>query len=361
MCLAPDMLPDGRKVGCRKCWQCQRRKIDDWAGRIIAESKSSPFTYYLTLTYGRDKYGDSDHVRAAVLTYSDVQKYMKRVRKNLGKARYFVAGEYGDERGRAHWHLILFTDRELVFVDDEGNEVAPIFDTEKVNQGHWKDGFTYIEHFHEAQAYYCCKYVVKDYYDNSKTSRYGMSKKPPLGDRFFRAMADAYVQQGVAPQDLLYTHPEVVRKNGQRRKFMMTGKTAENFCAYFVDEWRKTYPLRHEPESEVIMKYLDAQATAELDALEFERREKIMDDINDAIDELRQEGFGDVATTAARAFKKKDRTFTVWHSDTPTYYTFDPDTILQNTSKVKETAKERAERIAGKKTFHNTEHDNIPF
>ncbi len=268
MCISPNRLDDGTLVACRLCWQCKQQTVNDWAGRCIAESKTSQYSYYITLTYGRDEYGDSGHIHAAVLTYSDIQKYMKRVRKTVGKFKYFVVGEYGSERGRAHWHLIMFTNEPL---SDE------IKYEENYIEKHWPHGWSYFRKFHPQQAYYCCKYVFKDYKDDLKVSRHEMSKKPPLGHDWFMQLADQYVEQGIAPQDLFYSFPDMRDKNGKPIKYLMRRKTAENFCERFVSEWRKKYGKteldyydvrfnrkancggRHMPSSPVIEKYLDGK------------------------------------------------------------------------------------------------------
>lgn len=42
------------------------------------------------------------------LDHSQWQRFAKRVRKKLGPFRFFMAGEYGEERGRPHFHALLF-------------------------------------------------------------------------------------------------------------------------------------------------------------------------------------------------------------------------------------------------------------
>ena len=115
MCISPNTLSDGTQVACRNCWQCRADRINDWVGRCIAESKTAVASHAITLTYGRvhlstenDAYGDAEHPRAAVLTYSDVQKYFKLLRRHGYPLRYFAVGEYGSLKGRAHWHIIAF-------------------------------------------------------------------------------------------------------------------------------------------------------------------------------------------------------------------------------------------------------------
>lgn len=268
MCLAPNKLDDGKLVACRSCKLCRQNEIKDWAGRCIAESKTSRYTYYVTLTYGRDEYGDSDHLNAAVLTYSDVQKYLKRVRKTVGKYKYFCAGEYGTDKGRAHWHLLLFTQK-------------PLADHVKMRtryiEEHWEWGWSYFEPFEVKHAYYCAKYVYKDKHEPLTTAMHRMSKKPPLGTEFFRQLADRQIVDGIAPQDLFYSHAESRRKNGELIQYKLGGKSAENYLEYFVEQWQRVYGkseldyydvrfntefkqvrgVRRIPQSEIVQEYLD--------------------------------------------------------------------------------------------------------
>lgn len=39
---------------------------------------------------------------------ADLRNFMKRLRKLVPSVRYFACGEYGSEKGRPHYHLILF-------------------------------------------------------------------------------------------------------------------------------------------------------------------------------------------------------------------------------------------------------------
>lgn len=272
MCFRPNTLPDGQEVACRECKQCKRQFINDWAGRIIAETKTTPVTYYVTLTYGRDEHGNEDHLRAAILTYSDVQKYLKKIRYSYGKFRYFVVGEYGKKRGRAHWHLILYAQ----------NEIPGIVLNDKFYQDKkWTHGTSLWKKFQTHHAYYCGKYVFKDYKDDLQVSKHEMSKIPPLGDAYFKKLARKYVDNGLAPQDNFYRFREIRERNGKERKFRLRLTSLENYCASYVAQWRKAYPWKETPKSELIDEYLDKLAGIELE--KFERQIE-----NLAIDEARQ-------------------------------------------------------------------------
>lgn len=269
MCLAPHKIADVGFVACRECWQCRERKVDDWVGRNIAESKTAKAAHVVTLTYGEDrKVGGIDHLRATVLTYSDVQKFLKLLRFHGFPVRYFVVGEYGSLKGRAHWHIVLYWQDKVPQVELRQNVMFE----------HWPHGLTYWDKLSPEAIRYACKYLLKDPEDPAKQGFGPMpSKKPPLGDAYFRKLAQNYVEQGIAPQDLFYSFPEVRRiqrgatANSAKAlqdgatpvQFHMRDLTAQNFCRYFVDAWEARYPERPWPHSRVILDtHPDLQASA---------------------------------------------------------------------------------------------------
>lgn len=276
MCLAPNMLADGTLVACRYCQLCRENTIKDWAGRLIAESKTARYAYFALLTYGDDRLGDQGKIKAAVLTYSDVQKYFKRLRKLVGRMKYFIVGEYGGANGRAHWHAVLFTDVKIEETGTKEKE-APKVDGVLRTQGEWELGWSSYKPFHHKHAYYCCKYLFKDKHDDLKIAMHKMSKKPPIGHEYFMAQAERHVENGLAPQDLFYSFAEIKKRDGTPIKYMMRAKTAENFCEHFVEKWQEKYgysepgekyvkyDLHYKPEegairipaSPVIEEYLD--------------------------------------------------------------------------------------------------------
>lgn len=283
MCINPINLPDYGLVACRKCWQCAERNVDDWVGRNIAEGKTATAAHVVTLTYGEDlTIGGIDHIRAAVLTYSDVQKYLKLLRWDGFPVRYFAVGEYGSKKGRAHWHIILYWQ-------------GPVPEhklRENFREKHWPHGWSYWDEADAASVRYACKYLSKDFQDDDRQGFGPMpSKKPPLGDAYFRQLAQRYVDAGLAPQDLFYSFAEVtriptghpcqtrkqLREAARPIRFMMRRKTAENFCRYFVEAWRKQYD-DEPPNSEVIWAYLHKGLEEYLDRIaqpRFERYRRV--------------------------------------------------------------------------------------
>jgi len=239
MCIAPVKLDDGTEVGCRECWQCRKRRVNDYVGRCIAESKFSKKTYAVTLTYDGDQ-----GVNAVTLIYKDVQDFLKRLRKKH-KCRYIVTGEYGSAKGRSHWHIILF-------FKDSWPEVTS---NKRVDWKYWKHGFSYFQEPDWKGFEYCLKYVLKDQTSRQSDSHLAMSKKPPLGHEFFQQLAKQYVEQALVPQTYFYKFGDVRDYKNREKGFMMQGKTRENFMETFVNQWEDTYS--HEPLSELVTDYYD--------------------------------------------------------------------------------------------------------
>lgn len=137
-------------VGCGKCAICRANKGFRLSHLCDLEALSSVQVVYVTLTYSPDflptmrveslGHGDYDcftddgellgtvHYgslskflkllqkvnvggRIPMLSKSDLQKFLKRLRKAYGKkVRYFACGEYGPKTFRPHYHLLFFFD-----------------------------------------------------------------------------------------------------------------------------------------------------------------------------------------------------------------------------------------------------------
>lgn len=94
---APFQLP------CGKCIECRLAYAREWAVRCVHEAQMHPQNAFVTLTY------DDDHLHDPKLVYSDFQAFMKRLRKGTtDPLSYIVAGEYGENTKRPHWHAIIF-------------------------------------------------------------------------------------------------------------------------------------------------------------------------------------------------------------------------------------------------------------
>lgn len=265
MCHDPNTLSDGTVVACRKCELCRYNRVKDWAGRNIAQSKVSAASFACTLTYGPELDakrmpipGRKDHLRTAVLTYSDVQKFLKYLRSHLGyECDYFVTGELGSEKGRTHWHIILhFRDRVpshelgVNFSDRHVNQYGQLFSHEVCQA--WPHGFMMWKKATFQDCFYNCKYILKAEDDEASQRKPGMSKKPPLGTEYFLRWADLHVDQYLAPQSLEYRFPEIKKKDGSPLIFYLKGRTAELFLERYISRWREVHGDLDRPASQLV-------------------------------------------------------------------------------------------------------------
>lgn len=97
------------ELPCGKCTGCRLERSRQWAVRIMHEAHCHEFNSFITLTY------DDQHVPEDYgLQLDHVQDFMKRLRGRVStahqglKIRHFLCGEYGDLRGRPHYHAAIF-------------------------------------------------------------------------------------------------------------------------------------------------------------------------------------------------------------------------------------------------------------
>lgn len=98
---------------CSKCPACAKRRISGWSFRLRKQGEISNSAHFVTLTY------DTEHVPITKNGYmslrkSDVQKFMKRLRKihetdkEKKTIKYYAVGEYGGKTNRPHYHIIIY-------------------------------------------------------------------------------------------------------------------------------------------------------------------------------------------------------------------------------------------------------------
>lgn len=93
-------------VPCGKCMPCRIRRASEWAVRLTQEYAENPGGgLFATFTY------DNEHLpEKGSLEKREYQLLIKRIRKEVSplKIKYYGCGEYGEERGRPHYHAIIF-------------------------------------------------------------------------------------------------------------------------------------------------------------------------------------------------------------------------------------------------------------
>ena len=207
-------------IPCGQCIGCRIRQREDWATRIELEARDYPKeeVWFITLTYDDDhvpgmivktgeimrkvqytwKPGEKLPSSVQILLYEDIQKFLKRLRKAYrGKLRYFVAGEYGEQTARPHYHMILYgwrpTDLENLYKIHHNG-----YYNSKWLADLWGMGQVQIAQAVPETYRYVAGYVTKkmyeidgkkanEYYELGQTKPFAcMSLKPGLGDRYYQ-------------------------------------------------------------------------------------------------------------------------------------------------------------------------------
>lgn len=78
-------------------------RADEWRVRLMHEASCHEESSFLTLTFN-----DGNLPADYSVSVRDVQLFNKRLRKRMGKFRFFACGEYGESSYRPHYHLVVF-------------------------------------------------------------------------------------------------------------------------------------------------------------------------------------------------------------------------------------------------------------
>lgn len=189
MCLYPRLVINkklGRavKVSCGKCIECESMRANEWSVRLMLEAREHTSLCYVTLTY------NEEHLPAdKSVSVREMQLFIKRLRKHISpiKIRYFYCGEYGSERGRPHYHIIIFgwSPSDLRFFKMiDGIKYYTSIELEKI----WQNGFCLTSSELTLQnTRYCAKYLqkLKPIKDGRQQPFIKMSNRPGIGSAAF--------------------------------------------------------------------------------------------------------------------------------------------------------------------------------
>lgn len=241
MCINPSFIDVSRgpkwekqAVPCRKCWRCRKSRVDDYVGRCLAEAATSERVCTVTLTYApRDDLADK------VLHPRHFQLFMKLLRRAGHKVRYLVTGEYGDMRGRAHFHAILFFEHlaprpkgaqrpdynrgHLADPSTSGPFCSEIPQERICHIREWPHGHINADwSCDERSIRYVCKYLLSD---DKNNAWFSLSKKPALGAAWFAQKAEQAKALGVLPSSFQYAPPG----GSDNRRYTITGASRRDY------------------------------------------------------------------------------------------------------------------------------------
>lgn len=177
MCLHPFHPPKAKEgvfVPCGNCMHCRVSKSRELAIRCLHELGSwDNKALFVTLTYrSQELIRTSD---GATLDKDELQLFFKRLRKLRAPARlkYLACGEYGGDKGRPHYHMILFGFSKLD--DCEFHQRHGRWRCELIEKA-WPYGHVDIADV----SYQSCRYVAGYLHkkDNDYPSDFGLRQRP---------------------------------------------------------------------------------------------------------------------------------------------------------------------------------------
>lgn len=185
------------RIPCGKCLGCRLDKSRDWATRIVCESMDYPESanWFVTLTYadyhierdGRAYYphATQNEDGALILDKSHPQLWLKSIREGYDRrfgarlydtpvyydesldkeiplgTRYYLAGEYGDQGQRPHYHCILMnTPLPDIYPYGKTRLGMPLFRSPYLEEK-WGRGFVTIGQLNYRTAAYTARYTMK--------------------------------------------------------------------------------------------------------------------------------------------------------------------------------------------------------
>lgn len=224
------------KLPCGGCIGCRADRSKGWAIRCMHEAQLHELNCFVTLTYN-----DAHLPENGQLVYSDFQEFMHRLRaqhrrdqltlgvdkEHLKPVRFYMAGEYGDQNERPHFHAALFgvdfPDRQYHTTSPSGARVDKSAALAKL----WGKGYASVGDLTFESAAYIARYVMKKRTGKQAMEHYSrtnlttgeiyqltpefnrMSLKPGIGGDWWDQNKDDVYKGG--------THYEVVM-NGRKHK-----------------------------------------------------------------------------------------------------------------------------------------------
>lgn len=214
------------QIPCGQCIGCRLQYSREWANRLMMELQYHKDAYFITLTYDdlhvpRTWYSDPDTgeaFQALTLVKKHVQDWMKRLRKRFpdAKIRYYLAGEYGDQTQRPHYHAIVYglhLDDLVVYKrsplghvyynSDSLQKTWSIYHPPKDGEDEWYEplGYAVVAAVSWESCAYTARYVMKKmkgddaqfYTDHNLQPPFTlMSRKPGIAAQYFADHPDIY-------------------------------------------------------------------------------------------------------------------------------------------------------------------------
>lgn len=207
------------RVPCGQCVGCKLDYSREWASRIMMESLMNDGDgLFVTLTYSDDNLpimidDGTKHIvrgkgfaadyatKGATLLLKDSQLWLKKLRRNLdyhyginSGVRFYLAGEYGSNTYRPHYHVCLFGVPTDDLIKIGTNKLGQALYESNFISDTWNNGHVCIGKLSFQTAAYTARYCLKKaqgkdnaFYDSIGVNRefVNMSRKPGIGIPYY--------------------------------------------------------------------------------------------------------------------------------------------------------------------------------
>lgn len=217
----------------------------------MAEAQVAGSVSFVTLTYAEEP----DDFRSS---YKDVQAMLKRFRIFLHRkcggnsVRFFCTGELGEQKGRRHWHLLLFFKKPYEIPRPKRN----------THWDFWHHGWMTVANLSADEvlqkARYTAKYCVKSQGGPDTLMR--CSLRPGIGSEWLVQHAIDVAKAGLSPSggySFLGVRHSKGANAGEHVKFRLTGAVARRYCAAWWAAYSLKYPQRAYPANRFLRSYHD--------------------------------------------------------------------------------------------------------
>lgn len=176
-------ITDWTPIPCGQCIGCRIDYSRMWADRCILEAKDYVNNAFVTLTYAPEHLPKLQPVVDIetgeafdwpTLVPDHLTKFMKDLRRyyehhyNHDGIRFYACGEYGEDGGRPHYHLLIFNlpvpDKVYWFTNNDHENIYVSDSISKI----WGKGIVTIGDVTWNSAAYVARYVVKKQKGNTK-------------------------------------------------------------------------------------------------------------------------------------------------------------------------------------------------
>jgi hypothetical protein len=217
----------------------------------MAEASTSDWVTTLTLTYEDCDEREADQAHKIIYP-PHFQAFIRSLRDANHKIRYLVVGEYGDLKGRAHFHCILFGNGKELKLPKRKN----------THTKYWPHGYVYADpSFSEENIRYVVKYMLP--WDGQEKSWFSISKKPTIGSAYFSKLAKHLISHGRLPTTFEYVPPATTKK----KIYLLSGATRKAYLTEIIEGLKKEGSFNRKEMSEWVEKSFDKYERAELEQI----------------------------------------------------------------------------------------------